>query len=672
MTVFLKRAGSSGFGFNLIGPEEDAQECHGVFITSVVRGSVADMCGQLQPGQQIMSVNGEDTQLLTKLDVFQLVKLCEDSITMELQEDLDGYARYDKGNEKRRQSMQAFFDTRVDLASNSYSGKYLGARVVEGRDAEAVQKAYKVIKKKPQTHIRGRVALRLDGPHLTVFKKELSVLQHVLLDVVHCQSSGPVLAVVCKQLVEGANANVCHMYLLNNKRRAQMAATDIRLVCDEGMKTVNRTVRKPKPSTRRPRSMHSGRARSETLRLRAQSQSMVSTVPSSRVDAAGPLQAPDAAMGLASCKWFFGDMSQEEAVRTLESAAPESGFVVVRTARPDAYILLVKETVMVASHLITSSEGKYALAGTPQAFGSVQELIAFFQAHPYGTDHEGSRRTLAGVEGDAGAAAAPPATLQGGQRASFKIPDPPPEESSSFTTPKEDALQISVEEADEEQPHTVCMARPAQGGGYGMTFVGPSKDADRGHGVYVTGAKPGTPAAGAEGLMRGQQILAINGADARQLTKYEAMELIKGSDTLELSVVQRLEGFAKYDGAVLLRATAGPAMEGEEEVVVVTVTRPAGGGFGLSFVGPTDEVATAERQGVYVTNSRPDSVCGKAGLFRRGQRILSINGEDARKMSKFEVGCRQSRPAVVLDTVPGPLMPLRFGLYTSGRVGDEA
>jgi len=52
------------------------------------------MCGQLEPGQQIMSINGEDTQLFTKMDVYELVRACEESITMELQEDLDGYALY--------------------------------------------------------------------------------------------------------------------------------------------------------------------------------------------------------------------------------------------------------------------------------------------------------------------------------------------------------------------------------------------------------------------------------------------------------------------------------------------------------------------------------------------------------------------------------------------------
>ena len=88
-----------------------------------------------------------------------------------------------------------------------------------GRDAAAVQLAYKVVKKTPQKHIRGRVSLHLEGPNLTVFKGDMSVLQHVLLDVVYCQSSGPVLAVVCRQVVNDSPANVCHLYLLNNKKR---------------------------------------------------------------------------------------------------------------------------------------------------------------------------------------------------------------------------------------------------------------------------------------------------------------------------------------------------------------------------------------------------------------------------------------------------------------------
>ena len=145
-------------------------------------------------------------------------------------------------------------------------------------------------------------------------------------------------------------------------------------------------------------------------------------------------------------------------------------------------------------------------------------------------------------------------------------------------------------------------------------------------------------------------------------------EIVKAAADLELLLKTHLEGFAKYDGAELLRASLAPSQPGaagEEEIVVVTVTRPAGDGFGLSFVGPADDVAPTARQGIFVTNCRPDSVCAKAGLFKRGQRILSINGDDSRRMSKFEVAAIMKREKSLVLQLQVDLVG--FACYDDGK-----
>jgi len=204
---------------------------------------------------------------------------------------------------------------------------------------------------------------------------------------------------------------------------------------------------------------------------------MVTNLPSSRVGLAGPLRDAGVPSGVEGCKWFFADMTQEEGIHTLVTSAPDGGFVVVHTPRADAYILLVKEPLLVSSHLITAaganaSSGSYHLVGQSKTFASVPDLIGHYQTHPYGTDYEGNPRVLAGPDG-APAGASVGDEARAGNRVSLKIPGPPPEAAATLLPSYDDPHDKVV---------TVRIARPASGGGFGITFVGPGKEQDRGHG----------------------------------------------------------------------------------------------------------------------------------------------------------------------------------------------
>ena len=66
-------------------------------------------------------------------------------------------------------------------------------------------------------------------------------------------------------------------------------------------------------------------------------------------------------------------------------------------------------------------------------------------------------------------------------------------------------------------------------------------------GVFISRIKPDTPASASGALMRGQQIVAINGQDTLLATKYEVQTMLKESPAVLLEVKYDAEGFAAYD-----------------------------------------------------------------------------------------------------------------------------
>lgn len=67
--VTLKR-GQSGLGFNIVGGED----AEGIFISFILAGSPADICGELRRGDQILAVNDVDISTATHDDAARALK----------------------------------------------------------------------------------------------------------------------------------------------------------------------------------------------------------------------------------------------------------------------------------------------------------------------------------------------------------------------------------------------------------------------------------------------------------------------------------------------------------------------------------------------------------------------------------------------------------------------
>lgn len=69
-TVVLQK-GTSGLGFNIVGGEDG----EGIFISFILAGGPADICGELRRGDQILSVNGVNLRNATHEEAAQALKV---------------------------------------------------------------------------------------------------------------------------------------------------------------------------------------------------------------------------------------------------------------------------------------------------------------------------------------------------------------------------------------------------------------------------------------------------------------------------------------------------------------------------------------------------------------------------------------------------------------------
>ncbi|XP_049821398.1 discs large homolog 1-like protein isoform X7 [Aethina tumida] len=70
-TVVLQK-GTSGLGFNIVGGEDG----EGIFVSFILAGGPADLCGELKRGDQILSVNGVNLRNATHEEAAQALKVC--------------------------------------------------------------------------------------------------------------------------------------------------------------------------------------------------------------------------------------------------------------------------------------------------------------------------------------------------------------------------------------------------------------------------------------------------------------------------------------------------------------------------------------------------------------------------------------------------------------------
>ncbi|XP_068122789.1 disks large homolog 2 isoform X4 [Hyperolius riggenbachi] len=94
--------GSTGLGFNIVGGEDG----EGIFISFILAGGPADLSGELQRGDQIISVNGIDLRGATHEQAALALKGAGQTVTMVAQYQPEEYARFEaKIHDLREQMM---------------------------------------------------------------------------------------------------------------------------------------------------------------------------------------------------------------------------------------------------------------------------------------------------------------------------------------------------------------------------------------------------------------------------------------------------------------------------------------------------------------------------------------------------------------------------------------
>ncbi|XP_053492738.1 disks large homolog 1 isoform X5 [Ictalurus furcatus] len=101
--VVLHR-GSTGLGFNIVGGEDG----EGIFISFILAGGPADLCGELRKGDRIISVNGVDLRTATHEQAAAALKNAGQTVTLVAQYRPEEYSRFEaKIHDLREQMMNS-------------------------------------------------------------------------------------------------------------------------------------------------------------------------------------------------------------------------------------------------------------------------------------------------------------------------------------------------------------------------------------------------------------------------------------------------------------------------------------------------------------------------------------------------------------------------------------
>ncbi|KAI1883258.1 hypothetical protein AGOR_G00243360 [Albula goreensis] len=101
--VVLHR-GSTGLGFNIVGGEDG----EGIFISFILAGGPADLCGELRKGDRIVSVNGVDLRSSTHEQAAAALKNAGQTVTIVAQYRPEEYSRFEaKIHDLREQMMNS-------------------------------------------------------------------------------------------------------------------------------------------------------------------------------------------------------------------------------------------------------------------------------------------------------------------------------------------------------------------------------------------------------------------------------------------------------------------------------------------------------------------------------------------------------------------------------------
>ncbi|KAI4832668.1 hypothetical protein KUCAC02_015629 [Chaenocephalus aceratus] len=90
----LRTRPGEGLGFTTVGKSNDT----GIFVSDIIRGSIADSDGRLLLGDQILSINGEDVRATSQEHAHKLLQSCSEAMHLEV-------ARFKAGLQYSQQSL---------------------------------------------------------------------------------------------------------------------------------------------------------------------------------------------------------------------------------------------------------------------------------------------------------------------------------------------------------------------------------------------------------------------------------------------------------------------------------------------------------------------------------------------------------------------------------------
>uniref|UniRef100_A0A673KAT6 Disks large homolog 1-like n=1 Tax=Sinocyclocheilus rhinocerous TaxID=307959 RepID=A0A673KAT6_9TELE len=96
--------GTTGLGFNIVGGEDG----EGIFISFILAGGPADLCGELRKGDRIISVNGVDLRSATHEQAAAALKNAGQTVTIVAQYRPEGRHKMEIGSEIRSNSLSLF------------------------------------------------------------------------------------------------------------------------------------------------------------------------------------------------------------------------------------------------------------------------------------------------------------------------------------------------------------------------------------------------------------------------------------------------------------------------------------------------------------------------------------------------------------------------------------
>ncbi|WAR28543.1 DLG2-like protein [Mya arenaria] len=98
--VILKK-GYTGLGFNIVGGEDG----EGIFVSFILAGGPADLCGEIRRGDQILSVNNSDLRRATHEEAAEVLKGAGDTVELVCQYRPEEYNRFEAKIQDLREQM---------------------------------------------------------------------------------------------------------------------------------------------------------------------------------------------------------------------------------------------------------------------------------------------------------------------------------------------------------------------------------------------------------------------------------------------------------------------------------------------------------------------------------------------------------------------------------------